>query len=198
MKELLITSTVLIAVILLLRLLLKKRVSRRLIYATWLLVALRLLIPVQFGQFEYSVASTTERLEQQSQLVQQVQENLQQPVVNFDGQQRYEQLLEDLVQGKKNSPIFRHHIEYVNQSHYPRLVPYESSEPNQIVVDYIASMTDDYFIDLHHYLFPDSTYKVEYSGYFNKENDYEILHTLQCYSRTGKGRGDRARTSREA
>ena len=101
MKELLITSTVLIAVILLLRLLLKKRVSRRLIYATWLLVALRLLIPVQFGQFEYSVASTTERLEQQSQLVQQVQENLQQPVVNFDGQQRYEQLLEDYQSGQE-------------------------------------------------------------------------------------------------
>jgi dGTPase len=33
-------------------------------------------------------------------------------------------------------------------------------------VDYIASMTDDYLIDLHHYLFPDSSYKVEYTGYF--------------------------------
>ena len=62
MKELLITSTVLIAVILLLRLVLKKRVSRRLIYATWLLVALRLLVPIQFGQFEYSIASTAEKL----------------------------------------------------------------------------------------------------------------------------------------
>jgi dGTPase len=78
----------------------------------------------------------------------------------------YEQLLEDLVQGKKNSPIFRHHIDYVNQSHYPRLVPYESSEPNQIVVDYIASMTDDYVIDLHHFLFPNSGYNVDYTGYF--------------------------------
>ena len=35
-------------------------------------------------------------------------------------------------------------------------------------------MTDDYFIDLHHYLFPDSSYKVEYSGYFNKESPYEV------------------------
>ena len=42
------------------------------------------------------------------------------------------------------------------------------------MVDYIASMTDDYFIDLHHYLFPDSSYKVEYSGYFDKEKRYEI------------------------
>ncbi len=78
----------------------------------------------------------------------------------------YEQLLEDLRQGQKNSPIFKHHIDYVNQSHYPRSVPYEQSEPNQIVVDYIASMTDDYLIDLHHFLFPDSGYYVEYTGYF--------------------------------
>ncbi len=78
----------------------------------------------------------------------------------------YEQLLEDLRLEKKNSPIFKHHIDYVNQSHYPRQEPYEKSEPNQMVVDYIASMTDDYLIDLHHYLFPDSNYYVEYTGYF--------------------------------
>ena len=81
----------------------------------------------------------------------------------------YGQMLSDLTQGKKNSPIFTHHIDYVNQTRYPRAVPYEKSEPNQIVVDYIASMTDDYFIDLHRYLFPDSSYKVEYLGYFAKE-----------------------------
>ena len=78
----------------------------------------------------------------------------------------YEQLLEDLQLGRKNSPVFKHHIDYVNQSHYPRQVPYERSEPNQILVDYIASMTDDYLIDLHNYLFPDSQYYVEYTGYF--------------------------------
>ncbi len=85
--------------------------------------------------------------------------------------QIYDQMLEDLQLGKKNSPIFRHHIDYVNQSHYHRDTPYEKSEPNQIVVDYIASMTDDYFIDLHHYLFPESPYKVEYTGYFAKEEE---------------------------
>ena len=78
----------------------------------------------------------------------------------------YEQLLEDLQLGKKNSPIFKHHIDYVNQARYPKPVPYEKNEPNQIIVDYIASMTDDYLIDLHHYLFPDSGYFVEYTGYF--------------------------------
>jgi dGTPase len=82
----------------------------------------------------------------------------------------YDQMLEDLTLGKKRSPIFRHHMDYVNQTRYRREVPYERTEPNQIVVDYIASMTDDYFIDLHRYLFPDSSYKVEYTGYFAKKD----------------------------
>ena len=81
-------------------------------------------------------------------------------------QEIYEQMLEDLQQKKLDSPIFRHHIDYVNQTHYQRAAPYERTEPNQIVVDYIASMTDDYLIDLHRYLFPDSSYYVEYTGYF--------------------------------
>ncbi len=79
----------------------------------------------------------------------------------------YGQLLDDLKQHRKTSPIYRHHINYINGIHYKRPMPYESSDPNQIVVDYIASMTDDYFIDLHRYLFPDSDYKVEYRGYFD-------------------------------
>ena len=79
----------------------------------------------------------------------------------------YGQLLDDLKAGCKTSPIFTHHIDYVNQAHYHRDTPYENTEPNQLVVDYIASMTDDYFIDLHRYLFPDSTHRVEYRGYFD-------------------------------
>jgi len=81
----------------------------------------------------------------------------------------YAQMLDDLQQGKKSSPIYRHHINYVNRIHYRRDRPYEASEPNQIVVDYIASMTDDYFIDLHRHLFPGSNHSVEYLGYFNEE-----------------------------
>ena len=80
----------------------------------------------------------------------------------------YGQLLDDLKAGNKNSPIFSHHIDYINSAHYKRDVPYEIAEPNQIVVDYIASMTDDFFIELHRHLFPDSGYKVEYLGYFDE------------------------------
>lgn len=78
----------------------------------------------------------------------------------------YEKLLSDLTSSKKNSPIFTHHIDYVTKAHYKRQQPYEDTEPNQIVVDYIASMTDDYFVELYHYLFPDSIRKIEYKGYF--------------------------------
>ena len=85
-------------------------------------------------------------------------------------EQIYGQLLDDLKAGNKNSPVFTHHIAYVNQIHYTRTTPYEHTEPNQIVVDYIASMTDDYFIDLYHYLFPDSDLTVEYLGYFEPLN----------------------------
>jgi len=37
-------------------------------------------------------------------------------------------------------------------------------------------MTDDYFIDLHHYLFPDSALRVEYKGYFDKPETQEDTH----------------------
>lgn len=79
----------------------------------------------------------------------------------------YGQMLDDLRAGNQNSPIFTHHINYLNKIHYKRTKPYESSEYNQIVVDFIASMTETYFVDLHHYLFPDSPLKVEYTGYFD-------------------------------
>ena len=81
-------------------------------------------------------------------------------------QEIYGQLLEDLQLGRKDSPIFKHHIDYVNGTPYPREVPYGREEPNQIVVDYIASMTDDYLVDLHRYLFPSSGYDLNYTGYF--------------------------------
>ncbi|MBQ0083344.1 MAG: HD domain-containing protein [Clostridiales bacterium] len=79
----------------------------------------------------------------------------------------FEKLLNDLISGNKSSPIFTHHIAYVNWSHYERETPYEATEPNQIVTDYIASMTDDYFIDLYSHLFPKSGYEIKYKGYFD-------------------------------
>ena len=80
----------------------------------------------------------------------------------------YEKLLSDLKNGNP-SPIFTHHIDYLNLPYYKsrRDIPYEETEQNQIVVDYIASMTDDYFIELYRYLFPKSKRKIKYVGYFD-------------------------------
>ncbi len=86
----------------------------------------------------------------------------------------YGQMLDDLKANHQYSPIFCHHIEQANQVHYRRDSRYETGEPNQIVVDYIASMTDNYFIELHHYLFPNSNLRVEYKGYFNPSTPYNL------------------------
>ena len=78
----------------------------------------------------------------------------------------YESLLQDLLKEDRSSPIFTHHIAQVQKAHYQRTAPYEAEEPNQIVADYIASMTDDYFIDLFAHRFPQSDLTITYKGYF--------------------------------
>ncbi|MBQ6824045.1 MAG: HD domain-containing protein [Clostridia bacterium] len=82
-------------------------------------------------------------------------------------QRLYARLLADLKEGNTASPIFTHHIAYVCKAHYNRTVPYEQTEPTLLVTDYIASMTDDYFVDLFAHLFPKSELKIEYKGYFD-------------------------------
>lgn len=79
------------------------------------------------------------------------------------------QLTEDLRRQRRTSPIYRHHIDPLNAVHYPRTLPYEHTDPHQIVIDYIASMTDTYFIELHRYLFPESSRRVEVKGYFDDD-----------------------------
>lgn len=79
----------------------------------------------------------------------------------------YDKLLADLLDHRTASPIFTHHIDYVNQAHYARKAPYESSAPDQIVVDCIAGMTDDYFVDLYAHCFPDDETNIQYIGYFD-------------------------------
>ena len=79
----------------------------------------------------------------------------------------YYKLLDDLRRRDTSSVIYKHHIDAVREAcgHYEDW-DYGAEEPNQIVVDYIASMTDDYFIELYKYLFPDSDKAVIYHSYF--------------------------------
>lgn len=78
----------------------------------------------------------------------------------------YEKLVCDLRQKNSRSVVFRHHIDYVSIAHYDRENPYAEESADQIVADYIASMTDDYFIDLYKFLFPESDLEIKYKGYF--------------------------------
>ncbi len=82
----------------------------------------------------------------------------------------YEELLRQAERGDRDGILYRHHIAYVKENNFyvsERYSDYEDEEPNQIVVDFLASMTDDYFIDLYHYLFPKGKYDVKYKGYFD-------------------------------
>ncbi len=84
-------------------------------------------------------------------------------------EQIYGQFVEDLKNGCQSSPIYSHHIRYAKAfcSRYDDA--YEKGDPHDIVVDYIASMTDDYFIELYAHLFPESSLRVVYKGYFDKD-----------------------------
>lgn len=80
----------------------------------------------------------------------------------------YYRLLDDIKRRNEDSVIYKHHIDVIGTAlkQYHN-IDYMSEEKNQIVVDFIASMTDDYFIELHKHLFPGSKFSVEYEPYFN-------------------------------
>jgi dGTPase len=79
----------------------------------------------------------------------------------------YMGLLSDLKNGVKSSPIFKHHIDYINNANRFRAYEYtKNSDFNEIVTDYIASMTDDYFIDLYEHMFGEKS-PIEYVSYFD-------------------------------
>ena len=98
MKEILITSSVLIVALILLRLLFSKKVSRTLIYGAWILVALRLLIPVQIGQLSFSVLTATQDMQQ---TLEQVETR---PVSGPSKQEVYQDIVVDYVQ--KDPSVF--------------------------------------------------------------------------------------------
>lgn len=76
MIQILISSSVLILVLIALRKLLRGKISLCLQYALWLIVAVRLLVPVQFGTAPFSLSSISEKPEQT------VQSFMQQPIGN--------------------------------------------------------------------------------------------------------------------
>ena len=80
----------------------------------------------------------------------------------------YEELLDQAQRQDEDSILYRHHMDYP-PGNKRSLDEYRQEDPNQIVVDFISSMTDDYFVALYHEMFPDGKYDVRYKGYFDQE-----------------------------
>ena len=84
-------------------------------------------------------------------------------------EEMYEKLLTDAKTLNEDTVFYRHHIRYIKEiTKYSKTLKkdYLETPADDMVVDFIAGMTDDYFIDCHTKLFPDSPYRVEYRGYF--------------------------------
>lgn len=98
MKEILITSSVLIAVVLLLRWMLRGKVRQKLLYGAWLLVALRLLVPFQLGWWSFSLNTLTQTVTEQSETLQQAEQMLQTPVAGPSKEVLIQELKQEYLQ----------------------------------------------------------------------------------------------------
>lgn len=83
----------------------------------------------------------------------------------------YRKLKQDLLENRTASPIFTHHLDFIEEhgKFYRESNYRETTSADQTVIDYIASMTDDYFIELYQYLFPKSKIQLEYTPYFSQK-----------------------------
>ena len=78
----------------------------------------------------------------------------------------FEKLHSDCVSGNENSPLFKHHVNnLVAKSKTIKPDAYLIEDSHQIIVDYMASMTDSYFIALYSYLFPKSDKQIISQSY---------------------------------
>ncbi len=81
----------------------------------------------------------------------------------------YETILADLATGDENAPVYKHFIEKIEGQRrlYDESAPYRDEEPHRIAVDYLAGMTDEYFLAAHRFMCPHSTHGVEFRDYFH-------------------------------
>jgi dGTPase len=80
--------------------------------------------------------------------------------------QLYEALLDDILAGKETSPIYAHHIKLLEQTSVSiDAKKYAECKPNKIVCDYIASMTDNYFMSVYSHMFPNKSNEIPTRDY---------------------------------
>ena len=129
MKEVIITSSVLILALLILRAIFARKVRRTLIYGTWLLVALRLLLPLQIGNLSISVLNSFRPVTDAITDISQKQ------VAGVTEQDAYRQVLEDYIE--KDQTVFTPQVQEQINTELDKQVPKEE----------IATMIDKVYSD---------------------------------------------------
>ncbi len=80
----------------------------------------------------------------------------------------YEALLDQAKAMDRDSVLYKHvSMVNTNRRYYSVNLNYQNEDPDRIVVDFIASMTDDYFIELYKFLFPDKPCNICFISYFD-------------------------------
>lgn len=80
----------------------------------------------------------------------------------------YEAILGDIASHDESAPVFKHFIERIERQRrlYEADSPYRREDPRRIAVDYLASMTDEYFLAAHRFMCPGSRHAVQFRDYF--------------------------------
>lgn len=79
----------------------------------------------------------------------------------------FDKFYADLLKGDETSSIFKHHIKALTRnSSNVSVDEYLQEDPNQIVIDYLASMTDTYFMTVYQKYFPEDKKNILFRGYF--------------------------------
>lgn len=81
----------------------------------------------------------------------------------------YDVVLTDVRAERTDAPVFKHHIERIERQRglYDDARPYRAEDPCLIAADYLAAMTDEYFLAAYRFMCPHSTHAVAFRDYFD-------------------------------
>ncbi|MBQ9690935.1 MAG: HD domain-containing protein [Eggerthellaceae bacterium] len=82
----------------------------------------------------------------------------------------FEVVVSDIQHRNATAPVFSHFINKIDAQNFehnkePLL---KRSDAATIATDYLASMTDDYFLAAHRFMCPESSYTIPFKGYFDE------------------------------
>jgi len=79
----------------------------------------------------------------------------------------FARLCEEAESGREDTFLYKYHIAYVmGETRYYGASDYAKEPPAMLAADFIAGMTDDYFIELYHKMFPENGHRIKHRSYF--------------------------------